>query len=72
MRNLFTSEQFTFSEEPGVIVLRLNLTPARLTLDRIRSCGFRLDEKRKAFVRKNNFDGQNAAEYLRKELEEGL
>jgi hypothetical protein len=72
MRNLFTSTQWEFSEEPGVIVLRLHSTPARLTLDRIRSCGFRLDGQRKAFVRKADANGRHAAEYLRKQLEEDL
>ena len=70
MRNLFTSAQWEFTEEPGVIVLRLHSTPARLTLDRIRSCGFRLDEQRKAFVRKNNQNGRDAANYLGQQLQE--
>jgi hypothetical protein len=72
MRNLFTSEGFTFSEEPGVIVLRLHVNASRLTLDRIRSCGFRLDEQRKVFVRKNDSNGQAAAEYLGKQLQADL
>jgi hypothetical protein len=70
MRNLFTSEPlYTFHESGGLIVLQFPVLPDRLTRDRIRSCGFRWDEKRKGYVRKNNFDGQNAAEYLRSQLQ---
>jgi hypothetical protein len=72
VRNLFTSEAYTFTEEAGVIVLAFSVRLDKLTRARVGACGFKWDEARKAFVRKNNFDGKNAAEYLRQQLEADL
>lgn len=72
MKNLFTSERFTFTEEARVIVLAFFVKLDKLTLARVKACGFKRDDSRKAWVRRANFDGQNAAEYLRKQLEADL
>jgi hypothetical protein len=69
VRNLFTSAPFTFSEAGGLIVLEFSGKLDKLTRVRVGACGFKWDETRKAFVRKNNFDGINAANYLKAQLE---